>query len=159
MPDDAYYLPGKFVPLHYWCDYFPSPAFFNALRAFLLSASPQAYKVHVSPQNFPDSCNHRFGVASPLYPMRSFSKIIEQSNQAGVGFLMVEIDAALTFLQVANTTTNKETAGRNRDNAHLAYKTILRYVDRVRLEGAEQVDFKEKFLELQNGLIKAGYAI
>lgn len=91
--------------------------------------------------------------------MPPFSKIIEQSNQAGVGFLMVEIDAALTFLEVANTTTNKETAGRNRDNAHLAYKTILRYVDRVRLEGADQVDFKQKFLKLQSGLIEAGFTI
>lgn len=91
--------------------------------------------------------------------MQPFSKIIEQSNQAGIGFLMVELDLALTFLQVANTTADKETAARNRDNAHLAYKTILGYVGRVRFGAAHQVEFKEKFSDLKNGLIEAGYPV
>jgi hypothetical protein len=91
--------------------------------------------------------------------MKPFSKLVEQSNQAGVGFLLVEVDAGLTFLQVASTTSDKQSASRNRDNAHLAYKTILRYVDRVRFEAADQANFKEKFLELQNGLVQAGYPI
>lgn len=91
--------------------------------------------------------------------MQPFSKIIEQSNQAAINFLMVELDLALTFLQVAKTSGSRETSGRNRENAHLAYKTILGYLNRVRFEAADQVRFKEKLSELKNGLIEAGYAV
>lgn len=91
--------------------------------------------------------------------MEPFSRIIEQSNQAGVGFLMVELDSALTFLEVAGTTSNPNIASRNRDHAHEAYVTILRYADRVRLENEDKAVFEEKFSLLRQRLIEAGYSI
>lgn len=91
--------------------------------------------------------------------MEPFSRIIEQSNAAGVGFLMVELDAGLTFLDVANTAIYPETATRNRENAHLAYKTIVRYSGRVTLVGKDKIDFEQKFTRLKNRLEEAGYPV
>lgn len=91
--------------------------------------------------------------------MQPFSKTIEQSNEAGIGFLWAEVDAALTFLDVASTTKSEETAVRNRDNACQAYRTILRYVGRVRFEPADKAVFEEKCTRLREGLVEAGYAV
>ena len=91
--------------------------------------------------------------------MQPFSRIIEQSNEAGIGFLMVELDAGLTFMGVAETTASSETAARNRDHAHLAYVTILRYVDRVRFDDDNKAEFEQKFAELKDQLAEAGYPV
>jgi hypothetical protein len=91
--------------------------------------------------------------------MEPFSRIVEEWNEAGVGFLMVELDAALTFLDLADTTTRSDVAHRNRDNAHEAYQTLLRYADRVRMEGVDKANFNERLGRLRTRLCEAGYRV
>jgi hypothetical protein len=91
--------------------------------------------------------------------MQPFAKTIEQSNQAGVAFLLIEIDAGLTFLDVASTTSSSAVALRNRDNAYEAYVTILRYLDRVRLDDQDKAAFDERFGILRSRLADASYPV
>lgn len=83
----------------------------------------------------------------------------EHFNQVGAGFLLTELDTGLTFLSVAATTGNRETALRNRDNASVAYQSVLRYMDRIQLDGDEKASFDHKLAELRRGLIEAGYPV
>ena len=54
----------------------------------------------------------------------NFSKLRESINRTSVDFLLTDADVALTFISVAETTSNQETAERNTHNAHKAYRTI-----------------------------------
>jgi hypothetical protein len=83
----------------------------------------------------------------------------EQFNRAGGGFLFTELDTGLTFLSVAATTSNNETAIRNRENARLAYESVLRYMGRIHLDVDEQTRFDEKFAELKGALLEAGFPV
>lgn len=83
----------------------------------------------------------------------------EQFNQVGTGFLLTELETGLTFLSVAATTASKETAVRNRDNASVAYQSVLRYMDRIQLNGDDKANFDQKLAELRRGLIEAGYPV
>jgi hypothetical protein len=65
---------------------------------------------------------------------KSFSQLQEDSNRVGVEFFFTELAAARTFLDVAEATTRVETKQRSRDNAHVAYQSILHYRPRLVLE-------------------------
>jgi hypothetical protein len=58
--------------------------------------------------------------------------IRDDINQTSVELLLTDSNVALTFLSIAETTENRETAERNIHNAHKAYDSIqnfrLRYV-------------------------------
>lgn len=91
--------------------------------------------------------------------MKPLTRTIEESNHAGKGFLLVEMDAASTFLDVAGTTAQPDVARRNRDHAHEAYVTILRYLDRVRFEEGEKSAFDSRLGVLRERLAEIGYPV
>ena len=91
--------------------------------------------------------------------MINFEDLREQSNQAGIGFLWTELDTALTFLGLAETTRNQETALRNRDNARLAYESVLKYQGRVTFDESDTVPFAEKLAEVKRALLSLGFAV
>lgn len=91
--------------------------------------------------------------------MQPLADLIEQSNQAGLEFLRTELDLALTFLSVASTTHKPENALRNRENARLAYASILRYQGRLHFQGAEKIAFGLRVAEVKLALVAAGIAV
>ena len=91
--------------------------------------------------------------------MESFDSLREQSNQAGVEFLFLEIETAQTFLQLAATTRVPETRHRNTANAHLAYDTILHYQQRITLAPEDEERFNEGVAELKQALQDLGVTL
>jgi hypothetical protein len=91
-----------------------------------------------------------------MRPMGSFSRLREESNKVGAEFLVVELDTALTFLDVAETTTSEESRARNRKNAELAYKTALRLMPRLMLVADQRVAVNQRLTQLKSRLEKLG---
>jgi hypothetical protein len=52
-------------------------------------------------------------------------------NQNGVSFLLADLDVALTFMDISETTHSEETAHRNHNNARKAYDTVLHLLERL----------------------------
>jgi hypothetical protein len=85
--------------------------------------------------------------------------IFEETNQAGMSFLLTELDTALTFLSVAETTRNGDSALRNRENARVAYQSALHYQGRVRFDEEEKVSFEDKVSEVKRALLAVGILV
>jgi hypothetical protein len=70
-------------------------------------------------------------------------------NQIGVEFLLIDLDLAMTFLDIAETSRIKETTRRNHDNARTAYDTVLRLLDKLRpsLAQRQAIDAKAAILK------------
>lgn len=88
-----------------------------------------------------------------------FHDLLEQSNQAGMSFLMTEMDTAMTFLSVAATTRHEDSAIRNRGNALIAYECILHYQGRLRFSMDEKVSFDLKLAVVRRALIAIGFVV
>jgi len=88
--------------------------------------------------------------------MGSFSRLREESNKVGAEFLVIELDTALTFLDVAETTTSEESRIRNRKNAEVAYKTALRMAPRVMLVAPQKEAVNERIAKIKSRLEKLG---
>jgi hypothetical protein len=69
-----------------------------------------------------------------------------------VEFLLVDLDTALTFLEVADATNSKETRTRNRQNARTAYDAVLRLLARLTPTDEERSLLDAKLAELKNRL-------
>ena len=88
--------------------------------------------------------------------MGSFSRLREESNKVGAEFLIVELDTALTFLDVAETTTSEESRQRNLKNAEVAYQTALRLAPRLMLMRDQKEAVSQRLAELKNRLEQLG---
>jgi hypothetical protein len=75
----------------------------------------------------------------------------------GVDFLIVDLDTALTFMDVADTTTIDETARRNHKNARKAYDTVLRLLRDLRPTRDQRKIIEDKLMLLRARLEAAGY--
>lgn len=91
--------------------------------------------------------------------MNSFTRLHEESNKIGIEFVFTELDAARTFLAVADTTTSAETRDRNRKNACEAYKIALKMQKKVVMEPHQNSVFHEKITELKKRLEGLGLEI
>lgn len=80
-------------------------------------------------------------------------------GNSGVEFLIVELDTALTFLDVAAVSSIKETVERNHRNALTAYQTVLRHLPNVQPDAAQQEVIGEKMSRLEARLRQAGYEV
>ncbi|HEX5283230.1 MAG TPA: hypothetical protein VFW30_03850 [Bryocella sp.] len=89
--------------------------------------------------------------------MASFASLRYDSNYLGVEFLLTELDAAFTFLDVARATSSAETRQRNQGHALEAYDTIRRLRHKVIMEPREQEIFQKKLTLLQSRLRDLGY--
>lgn len=84
--------------------------------------------------------------------MTSFARLHEDSNKAGVEFLMAELDTAMTFLDVAETTSSEENRSRNCGNARIAYETVMRMRERVLLDGGQSQALDQKLADVRKRL-------
>lgn len=90
-------------------------------------------------------------------PPKSTRQILDESHRIGVQFLLTDISAAMTFLDVADTTQSQETRGRNHQLAMTAYETVLRLLPKVIPSEHEWVELQTRFAALRDRLISLGY--
>ena len=65
-------------------------------------------------------------------------------HKTGMGFLIADLELGLTFMDVAGTSTDADTARRNHANARTAYETVLGMKSRVALTPAEEALVNDK---------------
>jgi hypothetical protein len=78
------------------------------------------------------------------------------SNRGIIEFLFVDLDIALTLLDVAETSEFRSTAERNHRNARKAYDTVLAKVREVTPDAVQQAILDAKLAELRARLEAVG---
>jgi hypothetical protein len=73
-----------------------------------------------------------------------------------IEFLLADLDVALTFMDVAETTEFRGTAERNHRNARNAYDMVIEKLREVTPTPAEQAKFDEKLVALRERLRAVG---
>jgi len=86
--------------------------------------------------------------------MDDWMKSSALNNQ--VTFLLVDLDTALTFMNIAETTGNEELRQRNIQNARNAYDTVLQSMQNVTLDDAQNKTIRKKLTVLRNRLQAVG---
>jgi hypothetical protein len=77
-------------------------------------------------------------------------------NQGIIEFLLIDLDVALTFMDVAKTTEFRGTAERNHKNARNAYDTVISKLREVTPTAAQQALLDEKLAVLRTRLEAVG---
>ncbi len=78
------------------------------------------------------------------------------SNEASVQFLLMDLDLALTFMDVAKVTGDEETMHRNHANARAAFDNVLHQLERFTPSAPQQLIIDEKLAILKLRLIAVG---
>lgn len=86
----------------------------------------------------------------------STTQLIQQAHRIGMKFLLVDLATALTFLDLSETTQSDETRTRNRQNASVAYDTVLRLLPRLKSSAEERSAVEAKLTELRSRLSALG---
>ena len=84
------------------------------------------------------------------------STSIEIPNEAGLGFVLVELDLGATFCELALSTQNVENKERNTRNGRKAFDSAIHYLQRVSPDGTEQSFINEKLSRLNELLERLG---
>jgi hypothetical protein len=80
-------------------------------------------------------------------------------NSTGVEFLLVDLDVALTFLKVADSTMISTTAERNHKNAFTAYEAVLHLLPKLRPTPSQRQTIVDKLAHLRMRLKAVGYQL
>lgn len=80
----------------------------------------------------------------------------EDLNSVKVDSIKTDLDTALTFVQIARQTSEREKSIRNRRNARQAYDVVLRYIDSASLNGLEREHLTKKLASLKSALLSLG---
>ena len=80
---------------------------------------------------------------------------IPSSNNA-FEFLLTDLDTALTFLDVAESTLNQATRQRNHANARRAYDTVVRLMQNLSLDDTQREQLAERLALLKSRLQNVG---
>lgn len=75
----------------------------------------------------------------------------EELSKLNVDFIRTDLDVAITFVEIARQTQEREKAIRNLNNARKAYETVLLY-----LRVATLNHFEHEYIERKLGLLKSG---
>lgn len=86
------------------------------------------------------------------------SRLLRQSNQIGVDFLLADVETGHTFLDIADVTDADGTRSRNRERARHVYWTIRRLLPRVTPEAEDQDRLDERLALLKKRLEDAGFS-
>jgi hypothetical protein len=78
------------------------------------------------------------------------------SNQGIIEFLLTDLDVALTFMDVADTTEFRATADRNHQNARNAYDTVIAKLREVTPNPTQKAMLDEKIAALRSRLEGVG---
>lgn len=92
-------------------------------------------------------------------PHHKHAELMDQTNSAGIGFLRTDIEAALTFIQVAETSSSPETRVRNFGKAMEGYRTVLHFLPRVVPSPEELADMHHKLDQIRLHLEQAGFPV
>jgi hypothetical protein len=76
-----------------------------------------------------------------------------------VEFVITELDTALTFLDIADTSRIEETVRRNHENARKAYETVQRLLKHLRPSADEKALIGAKIGVLEARLQAGGYQL
>ncbi len=79
-------------------------------------------------------------------------RVMRESNEAGIHFLRIEIEAANTFLDIANVTGLQPTRKRTVGNAVRAYELVNRLMPRLDLTPAEETELMRDLTVLKKRL-------
>ena len=71
-------------------------------------------------------------------------------------FLLADLDTALTFIDIANTTGNEEMRQRNAQNARCAYDTVVQLMQRIPLDDVQKKQIRKKLTLLRTRLEAVG---
>jgi hypothetical protein len=85
------------------------------------------------------------------------SRLLRQSNQIGVDFLLADLETGHTFLDIADLTEAAETHSRNHERAREVYFTVLRLLPRVAPDPDEKDRLQQRLAQLRKRLEDAGY--
>jgi hypothetical protein len=77
-------------------------------------------------------------------------------NTTSIEFLLTDLETALTFMDVAQTSRDQEIKQRNHANAHLAYDTVIRLLPKFKPTAAQQQAIDEKLSLLKARLEAVG---
>lgn len=79
-------------------------------------------------------------------------------RRACAEFIIADLKLALTFLEIAGTSSVTETVRRNQKNARTAYDAVLRFLPRCipALSAAERQAIEDNLRNLKNGLEQLG---
>jgi hypothetical protein len=91
-----------------------------------------------------------------LFNNRDVSERLPDMNQSGVEFLLIDLDLAMTFLDIAETSRIEETRRRNNDNARTAHDTVVRLLAKLRPTLAQRHAIDAKVAILKTRLQAVG---
>jgi hypothetical protein len=72
-------------------------------------------------------------------------------------FLLVDLDLAMTFMDIAKASRIEETTRRNHDNARKAYNTALRLLEKLKLDAGQRKAIDVKMALLKTRLQTVGH--
>ena len=84
--------------------------------------------------------------------MKSFEELQQETRSIHFDFLVTDLNAAHTFLDVAHTTRSGETRERNLRHANAAYDTVMRFVPRVAMSEQQHAELHERLDQLKDRL-------
>jgi hypothetical protein len=77
-------------------------------------------------------------------------------NKSLLRFVIADLDAALTFMDLADTSGIVETKRRNHRNARKAYDTVIGLLENLVPDTAQQAEINLKLATLKNRLVAVG---
>jgi len=86
-------------------------------------------------------------------------QVLSEANASGVSFLLTELEMALTFLVIAQTSDRADSVRRNQENALAGYRTVQQFLPKVKPDVAQRQEIHEKLAILKGRLLKAGYRV
>jgi hypothetical protein len=85
------------------------------------------------------------------------SRIFCDTNRNGLDFLLIDLDLAMTFMDVAETSQIEETRCRNHSNARKAYEAALHLLENLRPSASERQVIGSKLALLKTRLQAVGH--
>ena len=76
--------------------------------------------------------------------MKSFTQLQQETSAVQLDFLLTDVSAANTFLDVAGTTRDKATRNRNVQHAQEAYAMVCRMSDRVQKTAEQDAELQDR---------------
>ena len=77
-------------------------------------------------------------------------------NQTGVEFMLIDLDLAMTFMDVAAVSRLEETKHRNHKNARKAYDAVLHHLEKLKPDAGQRRAIDAKLARLKTRLETAG---
>jgi hypothetical protein len=87
------------------------------------------------------------------------SELIDRTNSIGIDFLRTDLRAALTFIQVAETSSSWESRDRNYRKALEGYRAVVHFLPRLVPSPKELAEIETKLEEIKLQLERAGFPV